>query len=956
MKLKTLLLSVLVLFTNIIAKSDNPFIQYKLDNGFTVILSPDPLQSEAFGMVVVNAGAKHDPPTATGLAHYMEHMLFKGTQQIGTVNWEKEKPWIEKIIELYDELALAQDDEERRTIQLKINEASLKANEYVINNELWSVLMEMGGTGLNAGTGPDATYYFNSFPPGQIEKWLEIYSHRFIDPVFRGFQAELEVVYEEKNMYNDMFFFTLLEAFNYNFFKNHPYGQQSIIGSIDHLKNPQLSKMIDFYNTWYVANNMALVLTGNFDPEVVMPMIKDRFSRLPSRDLPHREIPREEPFNGREFVSGRYSPISLGILGFRTPTQPHPDKIHLEIANGILSNTSGSGLLDQLMLENKIMMAQLVELPYIDHGATAIIFIPKLFRQSRNRAEKLVLEQLKALKTGQFDASLVEAIKLEKYRDFQLSLEDPAERGQLLAGAFVAGEELENVFTYSERIKDITREDIMRVANIWYGDDFLAFHSKMGSQKTEKIEKPGFEPVISNLEARSDYVLQLDNMPVISIDYQPVDFTNDIQSIVLKPYATLFHTENQVNDIFSLTIRYHAGTNGKPILKHVATVMNYAGADNMSPSELRSRFAKLGVTFSISASENYFDVEIIGPEQSLAEALSFTNSLLYNPVIPKSAMKKIWENERIERRMETSEPMSVARILFDYARYGENSPYLTRLSRRQVKRIVERDVRAALTEVLNYQTDIHFTGQTSPMQAKSLIDQHFQLGEELQQGITPMVNDFVQYHENTILFIDDRKAVQSNIIFFLNGESYSTNDQALIDAYNTYFGGDFSGIVMQEIREFRSLSYAAMGNYITPPLQGKETAFMGYVGTQSDKTIEALEVYTDILKNLPHKPERMQMIRNYLIQSGQTQKPGFRRMSKQIQNWKLQGWQEDPYLILKDRYKSLEFNDIVAFHEKFIKDKPLVIMIVGNKRDLDMDAIAKFGKITELDQSQILTR
>lgn len=950
-----LLFSLLCLATTP-SNAEKSLIHYKLDNGLTVILSPDPLQSETFGLVVVNAGAKHDPPTATGLAHYMEHMLFKGTQEIGTISWEKEKPWIEKIIELYDDLAKADSDEERLDIQMKINEASLKANEYVINNELWSVLMEMGGTGLNAGTSPDATYYFNSFPPGQIEKWLEIYSHRFIDPVFRGFQAELEVVYEEKNMYTDMFIFNLLEAFNYHFFKNHPYGQQSIIGSIEHLKNPQLSKMIDFYNTWYVANNMALVLTGNFDPEVVKPMISERFSRLQPGKLPDREIPAEDSFDGREFVSGRYSPISLGLLGFRTPTALHPDKLPLEIANGILSNSSGSGLLDNLMLDNKLMAAQVIDLPYMDHGATVFLFIPRLFRQSRNRAERLVLEQIESLKSGNFDDMLIEAVKLEKYRDFQLSLEDHVSRGLLLADAFVAGEELEHIFAYPERITNITRNDITRVANAYYGDNFLAFHSKMGSPKSEKIEKPGFEPVISNLEARSDYVTQLDKMPVSPINYQPIDFENDIETIILELLTTLYYTQNPVNDIFSLTIRYHQGTNGMPVLKHVATALNYAGADNKSPFEFKLEMGKLGVDYLVSADENYLIIELSGPEDSFETALTLINSLLNNPVLPKTAIRQIWQNERLERRLETSEPMALGRILFDYARYGENSPYLTRLSRRQVKRITERDVRAALAEVLTFETEIHFVGQSTSLIARNAINNNFSVGKNLQPRNTPMVKELVQYNENTILFIDDKKAVQSNIIFFLNGEPFNLADKPVIDAYNTYFGGDFSGIVMQEIREFRSLSYAAMGTYITPPLPGKETAFMGFVGTQSDKTLEALEVFTDILMNLPQKPERMQMVRNYLTQSGQTQKPGFRDMSQQIAQWKLLGWQEDPYPTLKNDYQDLTFDDILFFHERFIKEKPIVIMIVGNKRDLDMDAMAKFGKITELDKKQILLR
>ena len=131
--------------------------QFTLENGLTVILNEDHSKPEVFGVVAVRAGGKDDPADATGLAHYMEHMLFKGTQNLGTIDWEKEKPHIDKIFELYDKLALATNEEERKAIQMEINDESHKASEFAIPNELSNLINAMGGTNLNAGTGPDYT-------------------------------------------------------------------------------------------------------------------------------------------------------------------------------------------------------------------------------------------------------------------------------------------------------------------------------------------------------------------------------------------------------------------------------------------------------------------------------------------------------------------------------------------------------------------------------------------------------------------------------------------------------------------------------------------------------------------------------------------------------------------------------------------------------------------------------
>jgi len=263
---------------------------YQLENGLTIILNEDHNLPQVFGSIMVRAGGKDDPKGATGMAHYQEHMLFKGTQELGTINWEAEKPHIDSIFRLYDRLGRETDPEVRKNIQKEINEESLKANEYAVPNEMFNLLRSMGGTGVNAGTGPDQTIYYNAFPPTQIEKWLDLYSHRFENPVFRSFQAELEVVYEEKNMYSDMFAFSMIENFNKNFYRNHPYGQQTLIGTVEDLKNPSLTRMYDFFTTWYVPNNMALILTGDFDKEIIKPIIEAKFGKWERKEIPQREV------------------------------------------------------------------------------------------------------------------------------------------------------------------------------------------------------------------------------------------------------------------------------------------------------------------------------------------------------------------------------------------------------------------------------------------------------------------------------------------------------------------------------------------------------------------------------------------------------------------------------------------------------------------------------------------
>ena len=816
--------------------------------------------------------------------------------------------------------------------------------------------MELGGTNLNAGTGSDATFFYNSFPAGQMENWLELYSHRFMNPVFRGFQAELEVVYEEKNMYSDQFFSTLLEQFNKNFFKNHPYGQQTTIGTIDHLKNPQLSKMIEFYKTWYVANNMALILSGNFSVEETRPVIEEKFSRLRSADLPKRPVYQENEFKGREFITGRYSPINLGLLGFRTVPKMHTDRIGLDVANSVLTNGSSTGLLDQLMLDNQIMVASVFDMPYQEHGATIFLFIPKILQQSNEKAETLVLSEIKKLKEGQFDEKLMDAIKLEKYVNFQTGLEDNSNRAMMLAEAFVNGESIDEMFAYPEKIMAISKDDVIALANKYYGDNFLAFHSKIGFQKPEKIEKPGFKPVISNQENHSAYSDQIRNNPSKEINYQLIDFERDINTIELKPGIFLYSVKNPVNDIFNLTIRYLTGSRNIRELPYLASALMYSGTTNKPALAYKTEFGLLGCSYGFSSNESYFDINLSGPENNLKSAITLLGELLASPDFNDNAVGKLMEDEKTNRKFERSEPQSISDALLENVKYGDQSSYLTRLTMKEVAAIDRSALQNCLKKILEYQSEMHFTGNTEPELLKESLSEELYFPEAPLAGTAPYYVPVKDFAENTVFFTHNKKAIQSNIQFLLTGDPFNTDLIPQISAYNTYFGGSFSGIVLQEIREFRSLSYSASGYYHTMEKPGFKTYYTGYVGTQADKTEEALQVYSDILKNMPQKPERMEMIKNYLALSLQTSRPGFRELSFTVKNWKQKGYNEDPITQLLGQYKNLQFSDIVEFQESYIKPKPLIITVVANKKLVDQGMLGKFGKVVNIKEKALFSK
>ncbi|WP_407689947.1 M16 family metallopeptidase [Saccharicrinis fermentans] len=280
------------------------------------------------------------------------------------------------------------DKEEREAIQLKINELSLKASDYAIPNELTRIINGMGGDELNAFTGYEYICYLNTFPSTEMEKWLEVYSHRFENPVFRLFQSELETIYEEKNRKADNMGSAFLESLMKEMYKGTPYGDRTILGTAEDLKNPSLSKMRTYYETYYVPNNMALILTGDFDAESTKPLIKNKFGTWAAKELPKPQEIKTKPYKGRVQVNKRLLPIKVGILGYHTVPIGHPDELTLSICHRLLSNYSSTGLLDELVNDNKLMSADADCMDFEEVGGDFIVIVPKIMGQSLKKAEK----------------------------------------------------------------------------------------------------------------------------------------------------------------------------------------------------------------------------------------------------------------------------------------------------------------------------------------------------------------------------------------------------------------------------------------------------------------------------------------------------------------------------------------------------------------------------------------
>jgi predicted Zn-dependent peptidase len=747
----------------------------------------------------------------------------------------------------------------------------------------------------------------------------------------------------------------MIETFYKNLYKNHPYGTQTVIGTAEHIKNPSLNNMRKMYDTYYVANNMALVITGNFNSKEVIPMIEKYFGTWKQGKVPQYPVFDEAPFNGVELVQERITPVKIGMMGFRTVKTNHEDEAALTVCQALLSNSSSTGYLDKLSLDGQLLEVMCFNDIRNDHGALMVLYVPKIVGQSLKKAEKLVYDEILKLQTGEIDPVFLEAVKLNLIKEHQQSLENSQERAFLIAQLFTSGKTWEETLDYPNQIAAITSDDIKKASAKYFDTNYLSFQSKMGFPKKDKLEKPGFDPVIPiNTEAKSKFAQKFEDMPEQKSEPEFINFEKDLSIIENANGVKIYHVNNSVNDIFNISLRFKTGKINDKRYEQLAEYMQLIGTKEYKLDEFNNKLQQYGCSFYVSADDNYFVIDINGFDKYFKESVSLVLSLLKSPAADDSKLKNINQNAAFLRKFESSSPDELSEALFKYGVYGYNSPYLRRATQKDVGALKSEDLLALLESTLHENFSVHYSGTLGKKEIAVFFDDNFKQSKNESAAKFPVILPRTEYTENTIILLDDPKSLQSRIYFYVQGGENNPKERAAAAAFNQYFGTGMSALVFQEIREFRSMAYSAYAVYRNGFVQTEKGYLQAFVGTQSDKTIDAISVMDSLIRYMPQKENRMPDIKSALIQSVNSTKPEWRELSETVETWQIQGYKEDPRKVQFEVFSGIDFSNIMSFYKANISGKPMLITIVGNKKQIDMEKLAKYGKIIEVDKKQIL--
>jgi hypothetical protein len=930
--------------------------EYRLENGLTVWLNEDHSQPKVFGAVVVKAGAKDCPDT--GIAHYFEHMMFKGTDRIGTLDYESEKVLLDSIAMKYDELAMTEDTAARARLQKEINELSIRSSEYVIPNEFNRLINRFGGSGLNAATSYDATIYFNTFSPQYMVQWAEINSERLINPVFRLFQSELETVYEEKNMYGDFIGGQVMDTLMARYFGPHPYAYP-IIGSTKNLKNPRLTEMHKFFEDYYVASNMALILSGDFDAQQVMPILEKAFSRIRSGNAPKQEKVMLPPFNGRETMKVKF-PIpfikAMG-LGFRGVSANHEDQVALNIAVNLLNNANGTGYLDKLMVEHKLMGALAINESMNEAGILAVAIMPKLLIQSYSSAEKMVWDEINRVKNGDFSDEMFNSLKLEQKRQYASSLENIDSRATIMMNLFSQGKSWNDYLNEVARIESITKEDVVRVAQKYFSNNYLCVTKSTGKYPKDNLPKPAFSPVVPrNADASSSYAKQLEKIPEQQVAPRIIDFEKDVKTSKLTPLVTLYTTPNPLNDIFTLNISYGIGALEQPELMQLTNYLQLLGTESLSFEQFRSRLQSIGSTLAFDVTPDAFVMKVTGFDNHIDETMELVGDFIRHAKADDKKLRQIVDDAKVSEKAFFKSGDNVASALLEQVKYGDQSRYLRKLSLSQIKKLKGKDMLAIYDKVRSVQCDLHYCGTLPVEKVIGTIRQHLPLERTTVASNSPYYRELKQYDRPTVFFIDMPDMAQSIVYGYVKGDP--VDDKASRHAsrlFSVYFGGDMSSLMFQEIREFRSFAYRTSGRYQLPNHAHKGTAgsFTAMLSTQSDKTLDALGVLDSLIREMPLKPERMEAVKQTLVNRINNDYPPFRNLSEKVASARMEGFDRDPAEEFLRDIATMDMQDISRFYQEQISGRPVVYVITGNRKHIDMKKLAEYGTIIKVKKKGI---
>lgn len=927
---------------------------YTLPNGLKVYMSVMKEQPRIQTAIAVRVGGKNDPAETTGLAHYFEHLMFKGTEKFGTSDYAAEKPMLDEIERLFEVYRKTTDEAERAAIYHRIDSISYEASKIAIPNEYDKLMAAIGANGTNAFTSQDMTVYVEDIPSNQIDNWAKIQADRFRNPVIRGFHTELETIYEEKNMSLTQDGRKIWEAMDAALFPNHPYGTQTVLGTQESLKNPSITNVKNYHKTYYVPNNMAVCVSGDFDPDEMIATIDKYFGDMqPNPDLPKLEFKPEEPITA-PVVKEVYGPEAARVmLGWRLPAATDPSNDVADIVGSVLYNGQ-AGLIDlDLNQQQKVLSAYAYASAQPDYGMFLMAGSPKA-GQSLDEVRDLLLAEAAKIRAGEFDEGLIEASVNNYKMQLMKEFDKYDQRTMFYVYSFIYGKEWADDIRQLERMEKITKQDVVDWANKYLGPESYAIvYKREGKDPGEqKIAAPKITPIATNRDAQSVFLTEIQNTEVKPIEPVFVDYKKDMSQFEARKGIDVLYKKNESNDIFTLTYVFDTGTENDPALNLAFDYLGYLGSESLTAEQIASKMYGIACSFSMQAGPTSCRISITGLGENMAEAMEIVEGLLNRPK-PDEAILANLKADMIKSRADAKLNQSRCfGALRTYVFYGPDFIRRTTLTNPVLEAMSSEMLLAKIGELMDKQHKVLYYGPQSEKEVTEALAMHHKTSAELQ----PLDKKHLQ-----LLPTDESKVLMAQYdakqLYYLQyanlGKQFDVAADPEITLYNEYFGGGMNSVVFQEMREARGLAYTAQASIMQPNYADTKYGYMAFIATQNDKMQMAIEAFDEIINNMPESETAFKIAKEGLISRLRTDRTVKEQVLWSFIGLRNLGLEEDRDKQIFEKVQAMTLADVKAAQEKWVKNRKYVYGILGDIQDLDLNYLKTLGPIRTVSQEEI---
>ncbi|WP_426480600.1 M16 family metallopeptidase [Chryseobacterium sp. R2ACT005] len=931
-----------------ITHDENNVRIYTLKNGLKVFLAQNFDAPRIQTFIPVRTGSNNDPSDNTGLAHYLEHMMFKGTSQIGTQNWEKEKILLDQISALYEEHKAEQDPEKKKEIYKKIDEVSQEASQYAIANEYDKAISSLGATGTNAHTWFDETVYKNNIPNNELEKWLKIEKERFSEIVLRLFHTELESVYEEFNRAQDndtrLVSYELMDAL----FPTHPNGQQTTLGRAEHLKNPSMKAIHKYFDEYYVPNNYAMVLVGDLDFEETIQLVDQYFGTLPYKELPQKTPIIEQPITEIVTRTVKSPTTPRTQLAWRTESYGTRDAMLADVVANILSNRGEAGLLDlHINQTQKMLWAQAFSVGLRQYGYFSIVAVPKE-NQTLEEAKNMVLEEIELIKKGDFPDWMLPAI----INDFKIQRMKGLETAEGLAttlyDSYIKGITWEQELNEMDEYTAFTKEDIVNFAKDFFKENYVVVNKEKGvNDMLIRVENPGITPVKINRDTQSEFLKEILMDKTEDIKPEFIDYQKEIATDQLNGKKLSF-VKNNYNDIAQLHFIFPFGSDNDRDLGISTQLLQYLGTDTLSPEDLKKEFFKIGISNDFKTTNNQLIISLSGLEENIEKGIALLQHWMHD-VKPDQEIYNQFVGTVLENREAIKKDKNrIMTALTNYTKLGAHSRFTDIISQEELEGSNSEVFTDRIKKLFKYPYQVFFYGKSFE-NFKGYIGQHIETESlqipEAKQYPEPATGGNVNFINYDMVQMEMSKIGKGNLVNPLHFGK--------INVFNEYFGRGLSSIVFQEIRESKSLAYSAYVSYAANSELNHPDYVTTYIGTQPDKLMIAVDTMNELMNELPEVPIQFENARNAALkQIASTRITRNNIFFNTLRLKKLNIYHD----FRKDIYKQiqdLKFEDIRHFYQTEVKSIDFNTAIIGKKENLNMEAVNKMGTFKEVSLKDI---